>query len=72
MDAADYKERMLAIMHERQKESERLMLSLKPIKEKAKKKKKGKGFKTVTAIRLLPGDNVLRDINLVQIKVKDD
>jgi hypothetical protein len=73
MNGIDYKERMLAIMHDRQKQDEKLMLSLKPVKEKSKKKKKkGKGFKTLMAIRLFPGDTFLRDINLVPVRVKDE
>ena len=72
MSSNEYAERMKAVMRDRQKEDENLMLSLKPVKEKAKKSKKGKGFKTLTAIKLFPGDCILRDINLIAVNVKND
>ena len=69
---SEYSLRMLQVFASRKQEDEELAKSLKPVKEKAPKKKKGKGFKTITAIKLFPGDTFIRDINLIELKIKKE
>jgi hypothetical protein len=71
-EPASYAAKMLEVLKARKKQDAALMEKLKPIKEKKSKKKKAKGFRIVTAIKLLPGDTLIRDVNLVQVKIKNE
>ena len=63
---------MVAVLSARRAEDEELMKTMKAVKEKAPKKKMEKGYRTVTAIKLLPGDIFIRDINLVQVQIQTE
>jgi hypothetical protein len=63
---------MQAVLEARKQEDDILMKTLKPIKEKVLKKKKEKGYRTVTCIKLLPGDTFIREMNLVPVQIKNE